>query len=161
MTRRVSAKRSGTKSLLICVQTWWPTTRNVWLLWLPRRVLPPSTKSCFAKGIKYLFDSLKCKSIHNFFLNGFFCIFLVVILSLTVQINLSLKLQTDNFFVSGKTYKISMGSKQIFHCIYKYIYIWGVTRHLSHETRRDTRLGSREREKIFWLFFKDPQWWNI
>ncbi len=23
------AKRSGTKSLLRCVQTWWPTTRNV------------------------------------------------------------------------------------------------------------------------------------
>ena len=26
---RRSAKRSGTKSLLRCVQTWWPTTRNV------------------------------------------------------------------------------------------------------------------------------------
>ncbi len=38
-------------------------------------VLPPSTKSCFAKGIKYLFDSLKCKSIYNFFemhFSGFF-----------------------------------------------------------------------------------------
>ncbi len=31
-------------------QTWWPTTRNVWPLWLPTRVLPPNTKSCFAKG---------------------------------------------------------------------------------------------------------------
>ncbi len=50
MTWRGSAKRSGTKSLLRCVQTWWPTTRNVWPLWLPTRVLPPSTKSCFAKG---------------------------------------------------------------------------------------------------------------
>ncbi len=30
-----------------CVQTWQPTTRNVWPLWLPTRVLPPSTKSCF------------------------------------------------------------------------------------------------------------------
>ncbi len=50
MTWRGSAKRSGTKSLLRCVQTWWPTTRNVWHLWLPTRVLPPSTKSCFAKG---------------------------------------------------------------------------------------------------------------
>ncbi len=29
MTWRGSAKRSGTKSLLRCVQTWWPTTRNV------------------------------------------------------------------------------------------------------------------------------------
>ncbi len=38
-----SAKRSGTKSLLRCVQTWWPTTRYVWPLWLPTRVLPPST----------------------------------------------------------------------------------------------------------------------
>ncbi len=31
MTWRGSAKRSGTKSLLRCVRTWWPTTRNVWL----------------------------------------------------------------------------------------------------------------------------------
>ncbi len=50
MTWRGSAKRSGTKSLLRCVQTWWPTTRNVWPLWLPTRVFPTSTKSCFAKG---------------------------------------------------------------------------------------------------------------
>ncbi len=50
MTWRGSAKRSGTKSLLRCVQTWWPTTRNVWPLWLPTRVLPPSTKSWFTKG---------------------------------------------------------------------------------------------------------------
>ncbi len=26
------------------------TTRNVWPLWLPTRVMPPSTKSCFGKG---------------------------------------------------------------------------------------------------------------
>ncbi len=45
-----SAKRSGPKTLLRCVQTWWPTTRNVWPLWLPKMGLPPSTKSCFAKG---------------------------------------------------------------------------------------------------------------
>ncbi len=32
MTWRGSAKRSETKSLLRCVQTWWPTTRNVWPL---------------------------------------------------------------------------------------------------------------------------------
>ncbi len=50
MTWRGSAKRSGTKSLLRCVQTWWTTTRNVWPLWLPTRVLSPSTKTCFAKG---------------------------------------------------------------------------------------------------------------
>ncbi len=31
----------------------------------------------------------------------------------------------------------------------------GVTRHLSHETRRDTRLGSRERDETRFLdFFK-------
>ncbi len=59
MTLRGSAKRSGTKSLLRCVQTWWPTTRNVWPLWLPTRVLPPCTKSCFCEGVKYLFDSLQ------------------------------------------------------------------------------------------------------
>ncbi len=29
MTWRGSAERSGTKSLLRCVQTWWPATRNV------------------------------------------------------------------------------------------------------------------------------------
>ncbi len=29
--------------------------------------------------------------------------------------------------------------------------IRGVTRHLSHETRRDTRLGSRERDEIFFM----------
>ncbi len=51
MTWRGSAKRSGTKSLLRCVQTWWPTTRNVCPLWLPTRVLPPSTKSCFYVNI--------------------------------------------------------------------------------------------------------------
>ncbi len=51
MTWRGSAKRSRTKSLQRCVQTWWPTTRNVWPLWLPRRGFPPSTKSCFAKGL--------------------------------------------------------------------------------------------------------------
>ncbi len=65
MTWRGSAKRSGQKSLLRCAQTWWPTTRNVWPLWLPTRVLPPSTKFC--EGVKYLFHSLKCKSIYNFF----------------------------------------------------------------------------------------------
>ncbi len=48
----------------------------------------PSTKSCF---VKFLFDSLKCKSIYNFF-EMFFWMFFVVILSLTVQINLPLQL---------------------------------------------------------------------
>ncbi len=38
MTWRGSAKRSGTNSLLRCVQTWWPTTRNIWPPWLPTRV---------------------------------------------------------------------------------------------------------------------------
>ncbi len=39
----------------------------------------------------------------------------------------------------------------------------GVTRRLLHETRRDTRLGSRERKRdeIFTLFLRNPQWWNI
>ncbi len=43
-------------------------------------------------GIKYLFHSSKCKSIYNFFLNVFFSISFVVILCLTVQIKLQLKL---------------------------------------------------------------------
>ncbi len=45
----------------------------------------------FCNGVKYLFDSLKCKSIYSFFemrFSGFF----IIILSLTVQINLPLKL---------------------------------------------------------------------
>ncbi len=45
----------------------------------------------FYEGVKYLFNSLKCKSIYNFFqkrFSGFF----VVIPSLTVQIHLPLKL---------------------------------------------------------------------
>ncbi len=52
----------------------------------------------FCKGVKYLFDLLKCKSIKClnvfkcFTLNVFFCIFVVVILSLTVKINVPLKL---------------------------------------------------------------------
>ncbi len=60
MTWRESAKRSGTKSLLRCVQTWWPTTRNVWPLWLP-----PSTKSCFAKGWNTYFDFFYCYSVSH------------------------------------------------------------------------------------------------
>ncbi len=53
----------------------WPTTRNVWPLWLPTRVLPQSTKACFAK---YLFHTLKCKSINTFFLNAVFWIVLLL-----------------------------------------------------------------------------------
>ena len=64
MTWRISTKRSGTKSLLRCVQTWRLTIRNVWPLWLTTRVLPPRTKSCFAE-FKHLFHSLKCKSIYK------------------------------------------------------------------------------------------------
>ncbi len=76
MTWRRSAKRSGIKSLLRCVQTWWPTARNIWPLWWPTGVLPPSTKSCFCEWVKYFFHSLKCKSIYNFFemrFYGFCC----------------------------------------------------------------------------------------
>ncbi len=36
--------------------------------------------------------------------------FVIVILSLTVQMNLPLKWLTDHFFVSEQTYKISRGS---------------------------------------------------
>ncbi len=55
----------------------------------------------------------------NQFITFLKCIFLdfVVILFLTVQINLPLKLQTDYFFVSGKTYRISRESNNFFpHC---------------------------------------------
>ena len=44
------------------------------------------------------------------FLTCVFLDFFVVILSLTDQINLPLKLKTDHFFVSGQIYKISRGS---------------------------------------------------
>ncbi len=45
----------------------------------------------FCKGVKYLFESLNCKSIYNFFWNAYFGIFFVI-LSLTVKINLPLNL---------------------------------------------------------------------
>ncbi len=91
MTWRGSAKKSGTKSLLRCVQTWWPTTRNVWPLWSPTMVLPPSTEPCFVKGSNTYFTLLDT----NQFITLLKCVFLdffVVILSLTVKINLQLKL---------------------------------------------------------------------
>ncbi len=78
MTWRGSAKRSGTKSLLRCAQTWWPTTRNVWPLWLPTGFVT-KYQVMFCEGVKYLFDSLKCKSIYNFLkcFSGFFCCYSV------------------------------------------------------------------------------------
>ena len=70
----------------------------------------------FCKRVKYLLPSLKCKSIYNIF-DMRFSVFFVVILSLPVQINPPLKLETDHFFVSGQTYKISRGSNTFFpHC---------------------------------------------
>ncbi len=81
--------------ILRCVQTWMPNTRNIWPLWLTTRVLPSSTKSCFAKGVKYLFGLLKCKSIYNFFemlYSVYDFVVVVLFLSLTVQINIPLKL---------------------------------------------------------------------
>ncbi len=64
----------------------------------------------FCEGVKYLFDSLKCKSIYNFFemrFSGFFCCYSVSQCS-----------NTDHFFVSGQMYKISRGSNNFFpHCI--------------------------------------------
>ncbi len=50
-----------------------------------------ATKSCFVKGSN-TYHSLKCKSIYNFFKCIFLDFVVVVILSLTVQINLPLKL---------------------------------------------------------------------
>ncbi len=49
---------------------------------------------------------------YNFFEMRFFSEFFLVILS--VQINRPLKLQTDTFFESGQTYKISRGSNYLF-----------------------------------------------
>ncbi len=70
--------------------TRWPTTRNAWPLWLPTRV-PPSTKSCFAKGSNtYLTHSNSNKCI--IFFKCVSLDFFVVILSLIVKINLPLKL---------------------------------------------------------------------
>ncbi len=62
MTWRGSAKRSGTKSLLRCMQTWRPTTRNIWPLWLPTRGFATKYLVMFCEGVEYFFDSLKCKS---------------------------------------------------------------------------------------------------
>ncbi len=47
---------------------------------------------------------------YNFFQMRFSGVFFVVILSLTVQMNLPLQLQTGHFFVSRQMYKISKGS---------------------------------------------------
>ncbi len=52
MTWRRSTKRSGIKCLLRCEQTWRPTTRKVWPLWLPTRLLPPSTMLILISLIK-------------------------------------------------------------------------------------------------------------
>ncbi len=73
----------------------------------------------FCEGVKYLFHSLKCKS--DFEKKNFFEMrfsgFVVVILSLTVQINLPLKLQTDHFLSVGKCTK-SAGDQIIFFPLY-------------------------------------------
>ncbi len=89
VTWRRSANRSGTKSLPRCVQTWQPATRNVWPLWLPTRVLPPSTKSCFVKGSNNYLTHYNA----NQFITYLKCVFLdfFVILSLTVKWNLQFK----------------------------------------------------------------------
>ncbi len=67
----------------------WPTTRTSELC---------DCQQGFCEGVKYLFHSLKCKSIYNF-LNAFFLDFLVVILS-----------HCSNKPVSGHIYKIIRGS---------------------------------------------------
>ncbi len=69
----------------------------------------------FWSPAKYLFHSLKGKSIHNFFEMQFSGFFVVI---LTVQINLALKLSTGHFFVSGQTHKISRGSNIFFRLYY-------------------------------------------
>ncbi len=58
-----------------------------------------------------------------YFLNAFFWIFFVI-QSLTLQLNLQLKLETDHFFVSVQMYTKLTGDK-IFFPHYIYIYIVG------------------------------------
>ncbi len=101
---------------------------TVWPLWLPTRVLPPSTKPCFAKGS----NTYLTHSNANQFITCFKCIFLDFICfysvyhcsnKLTIKV---IDLYYIHFFVRGQTYKISSGSKKKNpHCIYIYIYIKG------------------------------------
>ncbi len=70
----------------------------------------------FCEGVKYLFDSLKCNSIYNFFkmrFSGFF-------LSLTVQINLPKNYRLIMSLSVGKRTK-SAGDQIFFppHCMYQ------------------------------------------
>lgn len=44
---KVSGKSRGPKSFTRWVQTWWPTTRKIFPLFLPSRFLPQSTRWCF------------------------------------------------------------------------------------------------------------------
>ncbi len=115
MTWRGSAKRSGAKSLLRCVQTWWPTTRNICPLWLPTRVLPPNTKSWFAKGSNtYL--------IHwnvNQFITFLKCIFLDFLLLLSRCSNKpTIKIIDWSFLGHWTNIQNQQGIKYIFSPLY-------------------------------------------
>ncbi len=136
MTWRGSAKRSGTKSLLRCVQTWWPTTINVWPLWLPTRVLPPSTKSCLAKGSNTYLTPYKA----NQFITFFKCV------------NLPLKLLTIYIYIINLyTYVLHV------YTLYIYIYISHLFIYLPKKTARIYR---KYFILFFWPIFLLNEWMN-
>ncbi len=51
-------------------------TRDVWLLWLPTRVLPPSTKSCLPRG-QMIVSLIKMQINLNVFFSGSYCCYSV------------------------------------------------------------------------------------
>ncbi len=67
MTWRGSAKRSGTNPSWDVVQTWRPTYKKHLTSVIATRALPQVLSHVLRRGSKYLFHSLKCKSIYNFF----------------------------------------------------------------------------------------------
>ncbi len=77
MTWRGSGKRSGTKSLLGCVNLVANYNKRLTTVFASKGFDTKHTKSCFAKGSNTFFHSLKCKSIYNFFemrFSGFVCV---------------------------------------------------------------------------------------
>ncbi len=100
MTWRGSAKRSGTKSLLRCVQTWWPTTRNVWPLWLPTRVFALIISLSVGKRTKSAGDQI------IFFPTVYKCVNCLLIFLISLPINaIILFIQTDSWTQNVQEHK--------------------------------------------------------
>ncbi len=91
--------RSGSKSLLQCVQTWSRTTGNAWPLYCKQRFLYQILRSIF---LLYQIH-ISCNKIE---INSLKIIQLDFLDSLTVEVYLWWNLQISPFFVSGKPWEI-------------------------------------------------------